>query len=113
MQKNKEDSDQIALVNTQLKENWQEAATVSRKLLRYKTEMSNKEKGEHDEDNHDWKKNIARKKRTKQKNHDFIRDTISRIFESIGAQEWLKEQVLKFFDCVDVHCLWQDLCNYW
>ena len=34
------------------------------------------------------KKSIAKKKRTKQKNYDFIRDAISRRFESIGAQEW-------------------------
>ena len=85
---NKEDNDQLAIVNTQLREIRTEEATVSRKLLRYKTEKSNKEKGEHDEDHIDWKKSTAKKKSTKQKNHNFVWDAISRRFESIDAQAW-------------------------
>jgi len=49
-----------------------EAATVSRKLLRYKTEMSDKESGKHDKDHIGWKKSISKKKGTKEENHDFF-----------------------------------------
>ena len=45
---NEEDSNQLTIVNTQLRENRTEKATVSCKLLRYKTEWSDKESGKHD-----------------------------------------------------------------
>ena len=50
--------------------------------------MSNKEKGEHDQDQIDWKQSIATQKDTKKKNHDFVGDAIRRRFESIDAQAW-------------------------
>eukprot|EP00751_Fragilariopsis_kerguelensis_P028856 CAMPEP_0170906826 /NCGR_PEP_ID=MMETSP0735-20130129/922_1 /TAXON_ID=186038 /ORGANISM="Fragilariopsis kerguelensis, Strain L26-C5" /LENGTH=175 /DNA_ID=CAMNT_0011302795 /DNA_START=65 /DNA_END=593 /DNA_ORIENTATION=+ len=86
--KNKEDAVQLSLVNAQLKKDRKEVAKVSRKLLCYQTEMSSKEKREHDQDHIGRNQSIGNKKTTKQNNLNFVRDGISRKFESISDDMW-------------------------
>eukprot|EP00751_Fragilariopsis_kerguelensis_P016324 CAMPEP_0170832908 /NCGR_PEP_ID=MMETSP0734-20130129/27_1 /TAXON_ID=186038 /ORGANISM="Fragilariopsis kerguelensis, Strain L26-C5" /LENGTH=162 /DNA_ID=CAMNT_0011199145 /DNA_START=45 /DNA_END=530 /DNA_ORIENTATION=- len=86
--KNKEDAVQLSLVNAQLKKDRKEVAKVSKELLCYRTEMSSKEGGEHDQDHIDWKRSIATKKMTKKNTLNFVRYEISHKFESISDDTW-------------------------
>ena len=56
--------------------------------MRYITELSDKEKGKHDRNHIDWKRSIAKKKRDKEWNHDFVRDEISIRFGLITVKDW-------------------------
>ena len=80
------DSNQLEIANTQLRANKEETATVSRTLLRYKTEWSDKESGKYDRYHINWERSIAKKERIEEWNYNFVWDNIGARLELID--EW-------------------------